>query len=112
MPQNNRDVIQAIIDWLATNAPLLYTFGLTVIIAFFRLLYDHTDQRKRVIESLLCGFIALAVSASLEHFGFPESLSPFVGGVIGFLGIDKIREVGDAVLNKKINTREKKEDDE
>lgn len=99
MPQNNKDVFQELINWFVVNYPFLYTFLLTCLIAFLRLLYDEVSGSRRFVESILCGFIALSVSAGLEHFGFPDSLAPFIGGVIGFFGIDKIRETSNKVMN-------------
>lgn len=99
MPNNHRDVFQALINWIVLHYPILYTFLLTMLIAFLRLIYDGVGGSKRFVEAILCGFIALAVSAALEYFGFPDSLAPFVGGVIGFFGIEKIRETSNRVMN-------------
>lgn len=42
----------------------------------------------------------------LTHFGFGESLSTFAGGMIGFVGAEKIREFLFALIRKKIDVND------
>ncbi len=56
-----------------------------------------TDIRRRHRkingEGRLCGALSLCVTSALDVVGLPVSISPFVGGIVGFVGVDKLREI-------------------
>ncbi|QIQ22397.1 phage holin, lambda family [Zophobihabitans entericus] len=101
MPYKNNDFFASVIDWLYQNYPLIYGAILAVLIAYVRLVYDGVDGRKKWIEAILCGALALAASSALDYFGLPQSLSPFIGGMIGFLGVEKLRAFSMAFFERR-----------
>ena len=64
------------------------------IIAALRVLYDGKETRwtRVVLESLICGLLALSASQLVHWFGVPDQVSVAAGGAIGFLGVTTIRE--------------------
>ena len=78
--------------WLHDNGSVLYGAGLAVLVAWLRITWQGGSGRRRLIESLLCGAISLAVSNGMEFFfGVPRDCAGFVGGAIGFVGVDVLR---------------------
>ncbi len=63
------------------------------VIALIRVMYDSSEPRlmRRLLESALCGAIALCVAAAAEEFGLSSGHSTFLGGAIGLLGADQVR---------------------
>ncbi|EBI9890278.1 phage holin, lambda family, partial [Salmonella enterica] len=45
--------------------------------------------------------LSLCVTSALDVVGLPVSISPFVGGIIGFVGVDKLREIAISALKKR-----------
>lgn len=78
------------------------------IIAFFmamlRILYDNKEPRwvRRVLESSLCGTIALAATHAVMILGMSKDWGVFLGGFIGLMGADKVREWGRRVADKRL----------
>ena len=77
------------------------------LVALLRINYDDSEPRRlrRLLEALLCGTIAYAISTGMVHFGIPSSLSVFMGAAIGMLGADKVREIGRKLAEGKINEK-------
>ncbi|ERN88542.1 endonuclease [Salmonella enterica subsp. enterica serovar Typhimurium str. CDC_2009K1288] len=70
------------------------------LIAYGRLIYDGARKNKW-LEGVLCGALSLCVTSALDVVGLPVSISPFVGGIIGFVGVDKLREIAISALKKR-----------
>ncbi len=83
----------AALAWLQTIAPSLYAFGLSVTIALLRVVYGGGNRRQMFLESALCGLATLAMVPLLEWVGLPQNMATFVGGLFGFLGTEKIRDL-------------------
>lgn len=98
-----------ILDWLQINWPLLYGVFMAFIIAYGRLTYDGVGGSRKWVEAIFCGAVTLSASSGLEFFGLSTNLAPFVGGAIGWLGIDKLRQLSHAIVDKKVGL---KDDDE
>ena len=74
---------------------------LAVALCYGRLIYDTGERRAHWwIEPILCGLITWAATAGItlimevwlpNSAVSPESLAPFIGGVVGLLGVKKIR---------------------
>ena len=101
MPNKDPALWAALMVWLHENWPSIYGFLLAVAIAWLRITYQGGDKRRRIIESLLCGAISLAMSNGMELFGVPREFSGFVGGAIGFIGVDTLRKWSIAKLKEK-----------
>lgn len=99
-----------ILDWLQSNWPMLYSMFMAFIIAFGRLTYDGIGGRRKWVEALFCGALTLVASSGLELFGISNNMTPFIGGVIGWLGIDKLRQLSHAVVDKKLGVKNADDD--
>ena len=90
--------------WLSEHWPIIWGCLLTVSVSWVRITYNGGNGRRRTLETLLCGAIALMVISALDWIGVPGSASGFVGGMVGFLGVEAIRDMAVKLLNKKVET--------
>ena len=93
MPEKSPEVWAAVLAWLHAIAPSLYAFALSVTIALLRVIYGGGSKRQMILESALCGLATLAMVPLLEWIGLPQNMATFVGGLFGFLGTEKIRDL-------------------
>lgn len=101
MPDKDLGLLAWLLAWADTHWPALYGFILSVTISWLRVTYSGGGFRQRLLESLLCGAISLSVMSGMELFGIAATASGFVGGSIGFLGVEKIREFAGRVLDRR-----------
>ena len=101
MPHKDPTLATALLTWLMDNWPAVYGALLALAIAFLRITYAGGRGRRRLIESLLCGLITLAASTGTHLLGIPQEATPFLGGVVGLLGIDIIRDRAALMFSKK-----------
>jgi lambda family phage holin len=95
----------SLLAWLHDNGAVMYGAALAVVIAWLRITWQGGRGRRRCIESLLCGAISLAVSNGMEFFfGVPRDCAGFVGGAIGFVGVDVLRHWSLRALLKETNS--------
>ena len=94
-----------VIAWLSQHTPALYAAGLAVSISALRIIYGGGTKKAAFLESLLCGCITLAMLSGFESLGFPQSAAGIVGGMIGLLGVDKIRAYADRFAGFKLPGR-------
>lgn len=92
----------AFVAWVASHHPQLYAFGLSVAIAVVRVIYGNGGWRQMALEGALCGLATLTLVPLLSYFGLPDSMATFVGGAVGFMGVEKLREYADRIIGKKI----------
>lgn len=93
MPTKDPVLWAAFMVWLHDNWPSIYGFFLAVGIAWLRITHLGGKGQRRVIEASLCGLLTIAFSNGMEFFfGIPRELSGFVGGWIGWYGVDRLRE--------------------
>ncbi|WP_425318302.1 phage holin, lambda family [Pseudomonas nitroreducens] len=92
--------------WLVQHAPVLYAAGLSFVMAAVRIIYGGGTRRQALLEGALCGGLTLTLISALEFFGLPQSLSTFVGGWVGFLGVEKIRALADRYADFRLPRRE------
>ncbi len=103
MPNKDPAIWAAFLVWLHDNWPTIYGCALAIGIAWLRITHMGGRGRQRVIESSLCGLLTLAFSSGMEFlFGIPRELSGFVGGWIGWYGVDRLREWSMAKLKQDI----------
>lgn len=99
-------IIEQTMKWLAVYLPSVYA-GLTALsISALMDIRDGKPKMYTATGSLACGIFALTVSAMLEYFGLPANAGAFVGGMIGFIGADRMRRIALALFSKRtgINT--------
>lgn len=90
--------------WMNMPEPIRAAL-MSMAIAVLRILYDGREPRvvRRVLESLLCGAITFGASSGLQAIGAETGWGVFVGGAIGLLGADKVREIGRRYANKRVD---------
>lgn len=78
------------------------------LIAFLRIMYDDREPRliRRLLESVLCGAIALSVAHLTEAVGMPQGWATFLGGAVGLIGADQVREWARRVAERHIKKGE------
>lgn len=101
MPEKSPEVWAAVLAWLHAIAPSLYAVALSVVIAGLRVVYGGGTRRQMILESALCGLATLAVVPLLEWAGLPQNMATFVGGLFGFIGVEKIRGMAERFGEKK-----------
>lgn len=110
MPLKSPDVYQQIVSWLQThfNFTSFYSFIITFLIAIFRICYIGKQQSKRkvLVESLLCGTIAVASESVFEYFGMPAKLAVAFGAIIAFYGIDELRRLSKQYVETKLRGKQ------
>lgn len=98
-------------QWVTANFQFITSGAMAASIAFARIAYEYTSgKRKRswgasVAESVLCGLFALGLVSGLELFGLPQTAATFVGGMVGFIGVDKLKEWLEAWGDKKVDKK-------
>ena len=85
----------ALLAWLSQHAPIIYASLLSWAMAMARIIYGGGTRRQALLEGALCGGLALTIISGFEFFGVPQSMATFIGGWIGFLGVEKIRDLAD-----------------
>ncbi len=93
----------ALLAWFSVHQPQLYAFLLSVGIAVLRVVYGRGSRRQMFLEGALCGLVTLALVPLLEWLGLPQSMATFVGGAVGFMGVEKIRDYADRWLGRKVD---------
>ncbi|MNK75247.1 Phage holin family (Lysis protein S) [compost metagenome] len=93
--------------WARDMLPTFYAAGLSFGIATLRIVYEDgragTKRPKKqiVIEALLCGGLTVAAVSLMELVGVPVTAAAGVGGMLGFLGVDRVRALAVRFLEKK-----------
>lgn len=107
-PMHDKDpsLWAALFAWLSVHQPQLYAAMMSVGIAALRVIYGGGTRRQALLEGALCGGLTLTLISAFEYFGLPQSLSTFVGGWVGFLGVRKIADIADRVSDWKLPKRE------
>ncbi len=77
---------------------------LAAIVALLRIIYDDHEPQwaRRILESSLCGAIALGAAHLVAALGMPSDLSIFLGGSVGLFGADQVREWGRRVAEDRL----------
>ncbi|GAB5992545.1 phage holin, lambda family [Aeromonas enteropelogenes] len=101
MPYRESALWESLAAWLAAHWPTLYSVALAILTAWLRITYGGGRGRARTLEMLLCGAITLAASSGFIWLGIPAQAGGFVGGMIGLLGVDTLRDAAKSLLNKK-----------
>lgn len=91
--------------WLSQHSPILYAAALSCAMAVLRITYGGGTRRQMIVEGAICGGLALTIISGLEFFSLPQSMATFVGGWVGFLGVEKIRSIADRVTDFKLPGR-------
>ncbi|NLY58835.1 MAG: phage holin, lambda family [Gammaproteobacteria bacterium] len=93
MPDKSPDLWAAALAWLSVHAPSVYAFLLSVTIAVVRVIYGGGTRRQMVLEGVMCGLATLTIVPLLQYLGLPQSMATFAGGLVGFIGVEKLRDI-------------------
>lgn len=104
MPDKTSGLLAMLLEWITLHQPAIYGFSLSLATAWFRVMRSGGTKRQRAIEAAMCGALSLTLMSAMEWFGVPTSASGFIGGSVGFLGVEKIKEVANIVLSKKVGS--------
>lgn len=77
--------------WAIDYLPTIFSALSALSIAFFMGVYDGKKITEIISGPFVCAIFTMAISGSLEHLGLPDNAVNLVGGVIGFIGVDKLR---------------------
>lgn len=105
------DTWAALADWLHQHYPALYAAGSSGFIAVLRVMYDGGERRRVWLEGCLCAAITGAVVGGVElcaaviGFPVPESMAAPVGGLVGLLGVEKVRSLAERHVDYRLGRR-------
>lgn len=104
MPTKNPDVWAIIWNWIALHINSINSFFLTFAIAFLRIVYIGRERKwwRILVESLLCGSLAVASESVFEYLNMPTKLAVALGAIISLFGVDKVRELARQYVDKKV----------
>ena len=91
--------------WLNDHSPQMGAALLSALMAVLRITYGGGTRRQMLVEGAICGGLTVTIISGLEFFGLPQTMSTFVGGWVGFLGVEKIRTLADRYLGTKLPSR-------
>ena len=71
------------------------------VIAFLRVVYDGQESKwtHKLLESLICAGLTLTAGGAVRAMGLDTGWVLFIGGLIGFIGADFVREKAKAYVN-------------
>ncbi|MDC9614905.1 phage holin, lambda family [Xenorhabdus khoisanae] len=104
--KENPDLWPGLVDGLKNSWPQISGAILAAGICYGRLIYDGVERKNKWIEGVLCGALSWGISSGLELFGISGSAAPFVGGLVGFIGVEKIREFAIRAINKRLGDKQ------
>lgn len=104
MPDKTPGLLAMFLEWVTLHQPALYGFSLSLVTAWLRVMYSGGTHRQRTLEAAMCGAISLSLMSAMEWIGVPLSASGFIGGMVGFLGVEKIRALANAFISKKVGS--------
>jgi lambda family phage holin len=92
MSDRNTDQWSSLVALFQQHSPLLYGAIASIILAFLRQIYEGEHPwRRMTLEAVLCGALSVVLVSGLHWFSVPQSAATFVGGMVGFLGVEKVR---------------------
>lgn len=103
MPEKDPGLWVALAAWLAAHAPTIYGALLAMSIAFFRVIHGGGKISKALLGGVMCGLLSMALINGMELVGLSSSYAGFVGGLVGFIGADTLREAAIRLLDRKVD---------
>ena len=108
MPYKDPSLWDALLMWLSVNSPVLYAVFLSASIAVTRVIYGGGSGRQMLLEATICGLITVAIAPLVEWLGIPATMSQFVGGAVGLIGVEQLRALAIGIGRKKAGLDEDK----
>ncbi|BFQ93266.1 phage holin, lambda family [Gallibacterium anatis] len=108
MPEKDPNVWLIVWAYIQQNYNAITGFVMAFFMSMLRawFLQQKSSYRQRILDGAICGALTLSCMSLLNHFGLHENLSTFIGGMIGFIGAEKIREFLFKFITKKVSKDE------
>lgn len=103
MPYKNPDIVAAVAEWFAYYAATITGASLAMAIAFVRVIHGGGKVAQAIIGGIMCGLLSMALINGAGLLGLSDNYSLFVGGLVGFIGADTLRDAAIRLLGKKID---------
>lgn len=91
------------LKWIAENAPAIYAGLAAIGVSSMMSIKDGKPKKYTITSAIVCGIIGMSMSGLMTHFGLPDNASSLVGGGIGFLGADKLRDIANAFFTRRVS---------
>ena len=67
---------------------------MAVLISILRVIYDgqEANRVRMVLEAIICGSLSLCAASIIRAVGMSDDTAIAVGGAIGFLGVQTMRD--------------------
>jgi len=90
---------------LSELPPQLAGALMSVVIAFFRIIYDQEETKpvRAMLECFMCGALSLAAGSAIKALGADDNWILFVGGCIGYLGPLTVRALLLSMIKRRID---------
>lgn len=108
----SKELGSGLYNWITSHLPFLSSGAMAASIAMARIAYEYSSGKRHrswgssLAESVLCGLIALGFVSGLELFNLPPSAATFIGAMVGFIGVDKLKEWMEAWGDKKVEKKD------
>ena len=95
MPTKDPNLWAILLAFYHQHTNAINSFVMAFFIALFRICYVGKERKKLrvLVESTLCGLIAVASESVFDYLQMPIKLSVALGAIVGLFGIDKVREM-------------------
>lgn len=89
---------------ILNNTPWVGGFIMAAVISALRVIYEKEETTfiRVVLESLICGFLTVAVGSLLDAMGFGQNWYLGAGGIIGFMGSQSVRAMANKYFSSKV----------
>ena len=95
MPTKDPNLWAILLAFYHQHTNAINSFVMAFFIALFRICYVGKERKKLrvLVESTLCGLIAVASESVFDYLQMPIKLSVALGAIVALFGIDKVREM-------------------
>lgn len=106
IPNKDPSFLQMLYDMINESSTIQGALMATII-ATLRILYDETKPRpfRVILEALICGALSLCVTSIIDIFQLPNSAAITIGGTIGFIGVNTLRDFIIKCINKRTDNK-------
>lgn len=110
---NGHDPWLSLCIWVRVHAADIYGVVLAMVTGGLRAAYTGDGWQRVLLEGAFCGAICMTIDGSLDyisaHLGFPGAPVPFVGGMIGFIGVERIRRLVLRDIDRRLPANEERD---